>query len=96
MTPLSLAETKEYLEKDPNKKEIVKFIKKFSPIDAKKAKELREEIRKLGLFKIKEEHISKIIDLLPETKEELNKIHLDVDLSEDEKDKLLETIKKFK
>ena len=47
-------------------------------------------------MKIKLEYIVKIIDILPETAEELNKIFVDVSLDEDETKKILDTIKKFK
>ena len=47
-------------------------------------------------MKLKNEHISKLIDLLPENKEDLNKIVNDVGLDEDETKKILDTIKEFK
>jgi len=92
--PLSMAESSEYLQE--NKEEIKGFFKKFLKIKPEKAKELREKIKKLDLMKIKEEHISKIIDFLPEDTENLNKIFRDVNLEEDEQKKLLDTIKEYR
>ena len=48
------------------------------------------------LLKIKNEHIVKIIDLMPEDASDLNKIFTDVSLTEDETKKILEAVKQFK
>ncbi|OGJ13366.1 hypothetical protein A3K82_00550 [Candidatus Pacearchaeota archaeon RBG_19FT_COMBO_34_9] len=95
--PLSMAEINEYVKKDEESEtEIIGFIKKFNKLKAKEAKELRNEIENLNIIKIKQENTVKIIDILPETSEELNKIFIDVSLDEDETKKILEAIKKFK
>jgi len=94
--PLSMAETLEYIKKDENADEISGFIKKFNKLDIKQAKELKEEIESLNIAKIKQEWAVKILDLLPETAEELNKIFIDAGLDEDEAKKILDTIKKYK
>jgi len=91
--PLSMAESLEYVKENT---EVVGFIKKFSNLSAKEAKEIRKEIESLNLLKIKLEHVSKIIDLIPEDKEDLNKIFTDVTLDEDESNKILEITKKYK
>ena len=92
---LSMAEASEYVEKD-SETDIKGFIKKFVKIKPEKAKELRAKLKALDLIKMKEEHIAKLIDLLPETTEEINKIFSDVGLDEDEIKKILDTIKEFK
>jgi DNA-directed RNA polymerase subunit F len=95
--PLSIAEALEYIKKDgENESEIVGFMNKFNKINAKQAKELRKEIEGFDMIKMKPEYIVKIIDVLPESSEELNKIFVDVGLDEDETKKLLEAIKKFR
>lgn len=95
--PLSMAEVVEYLKKnEEGETEIMGFIKKFSKLKSKEAKELKKDIESLGIIKMKQEYAIKIIDILPETAEELNKIFIDVSLEEDETKKILETIKKFK
>lgn len=92
-TPLNMTESLEYVKKDPDKgAEIQKFIKKFSKIKPEKAKEMKKKLEDLDLMKMKLEHIVKIIDLLPEDPENLNKIFNDVSLNEDETKKILETI----
>jgi len=91
-TPLSLAETSEYV-KEPTMKA---FMKKFASLDSKKAKELRKKIQELNILKINEKHISKIIDLLPNDKESLNKIVQESNLDENETNSILQTIKETK
>ncbi len=94
--PLSMAEALEYMKKEENDTEIVSFIKKFNKLKAKEAKELKQGIESLGIMKMKPEYIVKIIDILPETAEELNKIFVDVGLDEDETKRILETTTKFR
>lgn len=95
--PLSMIESSEYLKKDKeSNSELKGFMKKFTKLKIKEAKELRKEIEGLNLMKINPEQISKIIDLMPDNAENLNKIFVDVGLNEDEIKKILEIIKKFK
>ncbi len=96
-TPLSIAEVQEYVSSDPEtNSEIIGFLKRFNKISAKDAKSIKEKIQNLDLIKVKPEHISKIIDLLPEDAEDLNKIFIDVSLDEDETKKILDVIKEFR
>ncbi len=95
--PLSMAESLEYIEREKDSgEEVKKFIKKFVKIKTEKAKELRKKLEALDLIKVKSEHIAKIIDLLPENQENLNKIFSDVGLDEDETKKILQTIEEFR
>ena len=92
--PLSMSEAIEYIADEENT-EVKGFMNKFVKISVSDAKELRKNIEALDLIKVRASHISKIIDLLPKSKEELNKIFTDVSLEEDEITKLLDTIKQF-
>ena len=92
---LSIAEAKEFIGKDSGT-DVLGFIKKFDVISTGKAKELRKKLGSLENMKLNEKHISKLIDLLPDDKEDLNKIFIDISLDEDETNKILETIKEFK
>ena len=91
--PMSMSEAIEFVDKES---EVKGFIKKFVILKPAEAKQLREKLVELDLLKIKEEHIAKVIDFLPETSEDLNKIFNDVSLDEDETKKILDTIKEFK
>ncbi len=92
-TPLSMAESSEYLEKGSN---ALVFIKKFTKMKPEKAKELRKKLQDLENIKINEKHISKVIDILPEKAEEVTKIFADVGLDEDETKKILEIVEEYK
>jgi DNA-directed RNA polymerase subunit F len=92
---LSIAEAEEYTKDNENSAELNKFIKKFVKIDLKKAKELRSKLQELNLMKVKSDHISKIIDILPETNEDVNKIFADISLDENETQRILDTVKEY-
>jgi DNA-directed RNA polymerase subunit F len=95
--PLSLAESLEYIKKDDDKEtEIVGFIKKFNKLKSKDAREMKQDIDRLGIIKIRQEHSVKIVDILPESAEELNKIFADVSLDDDETKKVLDTVKRYR
>lgn len=92
--PLSLAEAKELL--GEGREEIEKFIKSFSKMKPEDAKKMRGEIESLGIIKMKSEHLVKIIDIMPEDAADLNKIFVDVSLSEDEAEKILNVVKQYR
>jgi len=91
-----MAEALEFVKDDERGVNVVGFIKKFTKLNAKEAQEIKEKLKDLDLMKLRLEHIVKIIDVMPENAEELNKIFTDVSLDEDETKKILETIKEFK
>ncbi len=95
--PLSMAEASAYVGKSSDSDtDLVGFIKKFTKIKPEKALELKKEIQELDLVKVNSRHLSKIIDLMPEDKEELAKIFVDIGLNEDETNKILDIIKKYR
>ena len=95
--PLSMVEVAGYVKKiEDSDIDLAGFIKKFVKLNLKEAKELRKKIEELEFMKVGKEHIVKIIDLMPENAEDLNKIFIDVSLNEDETKKILETVKEFK
>ena len=93
--PLSMAESLKYVGKD-SETEIKKFMKKFVKIKTEKAEELRKKFEEMDMIKVKSEHIVKIIDLMPDDKESLNKIFTDVSLDEDEAKKILGAVEEFR
>ena len=90
---LSMVEILEYVEKDS---EISKFVKKFTKLSLKESREFKRKLEDLGLMKLKPSHIVKIIDLMPEDKEDLNKIFIDMGLDEDETKKILDIVRELK
>lgn len=94
---LSIAEVKGFLDKKEEKDaEVNSFIEKFVKLSPEQAKDMREKLEGVSEIKIKAEHISKIIDILPEDVEDLNKILTDISLDEDETKKILNIVEEFK
>lgn len=93
--PISMAEVLKLSEGSEKHDEVKKFMKNFDILSSEKAKKLEEELGALGLLKLKDEHIVKIVDFVPDTADELNKIVLEVSLDADEVNKILEVTKKF-
>jgi len=91
---LSISEALPYLKED--KAELVTFLKQFTKLNEKEARKLKEDLISLNNDKLREEQIIKIIDILPENQDELNKVCNDVIFEEDETSKILETIKKYR
>ena len=75
--------------------DLIGFVNKFNKLKPEKTKEIRKKINELKLLKVTEDHIAKIIDLLPETAGDLNKIFIDVGLDEDETKKVLDIVKEY-
>ena len=90
---LSMAEASEYLGKE--KENLKGFIGKFTKITVQQAKDFRKKLEELDLMKMNDKHISKIIDLLPTSQEEVNKIFTDIGLDEDETKKIIDIVKQF-
>jgi len=93
--PLTLAEVNTLVGKSEKADEIKLFLKSFLKLTEKKALELKEELTKLDLIKLKETHIVKIVDFLPESASELNKVLSDVSLDEEETNKILASVKNY-
>ncbi|MEM4264093.1 MAG: hypothetical protein QW666_04355 [Candidatus Woesearchaeota archaeon] len=74
-TPVSAAEIKEELKKIKDRDKELNFraqktedyLNQMVQLDAKKAKELKEKLEKLNIPRIKEQHIAKILDIMPTT-----------------------------
>ena len=93
--PLSMPEAFEFLDKE-KESDVKGFIRKFTNLSSKGAKDLRKRLAGMDLMKMKKEYIVKIIDLLPDNKEDLNKIFIDIGLDENEIEKIINTIKEFR
>lgn len=98
--PLTLTEIRKILEgKESEKtKQVIAYAKKFCNLDEKEAKALKEELLELNIAKLKEKHIVKIIDLMPEDASDVRKIFFgeDTSLEQNEIEKILQVITKHK
>lgn len=100
---VTLAEVLEILEKQKKRGELeygqrltYDYAQKFAKLDTKKAKELMEELLKLG--NIREHQAVVLVDLMPETEEDIQLIFAKerTKLGEEDIKKLLELIGKYR
>ena len=97
LEPLGLAEVKELLKPLPESEKVKKvseYIKKFSDTSSSEALKLKKELRE-SLPSIDNIQITKIIDFMPEDKEDIRKIFTEAGIEESEISKILEIVKKY-
>ena len=95
MKVLNLADVRELVEKDGERKEMEDYLKNFCKVSKDKADKMAEELRALDNAKFKEENIMKIIDFLPKDSEDVRKIISETSLDETEINSILEIVKKY-
>ena len=96
-TPISMAEVGGHLDKKIESDALMLgFIKKFSKIDKKDAVEMKKKLEDLEMIKLKSETVVKIIDVMPEDVDDLNKIFSGISLDEEEIKSILEIVKEFR
>jgi DNA-directed RNA polymerase subunit F len=93
--PISMAEVTALVGDSEKALSIKRFIKNFSKISAEKAIELQKELEALDLIKLKDYHIVKIVDFLPQDASELNKVASDISLDTEEIAKIVDVVKKY-
>jgi DNA-directed RNA polymerase subunit F len=92
---VTLAEVKEIVVNLDEKPVLNEYLKTFTKLTSDKAKKLFHELKELNNVKLNDEKIVKIVDILPKSKEELNKILIDTSLSEEESNAILGIVKKY-
>ena len=103
--PVTLAELKEEItkikqrEKEPSIRitRMEDYLNGFVELTPEQGKELRAALTKLAINRLKDEHICKVVDLLPRTSNELKVIMQGsaVSLTSDAINKIVETINEF-
>ena len=88
-----MIEVMEYAKDSEGKEALLTYLKKFTKISKEKADKIRNTIIALNNPKIREENIVKIIDFLPQDKEDVNKILIEANLNEDEANAVLNIVK---
>jgi DNA-directed RNA polymerase subunit F len=104
--PISMAELKDQLSKLKKKNEelnfsaekAIEYLNNFDIESLKKTGELREKLEKLKVPRLKEEHVVKIIDLMPGSLEELKLIlsGYTLTVTNDNLKKIVDCVKKHK
>lgn len=93
--PLTMAEVAELAGDTEKETKLKAFMKQFIKIDAKEAVKMKEELLAMDSIKLKEEHLVKIVDFMPEDAADLIKVLPGVSLNQDEVTKILEIVKKY-
>jgi len=95
-TPITLAEVVALAGDSDKAVAMKKFIKNFNKMDVEKAREMKAALIGLDLIRLKDEYIVKIVDFMPDSAADLNKVLVEVVLDGDEVTKILEVVKNFK
>ncbi|MBI4176272.1 MAG: DNA-directed RNA polymerase subunit F [Candidatus Aenigmarchaeota archaeon] len=98
---VTYSEAKKVLEEKEKEKELgyeqknaLEHLRKFSKIGPKKTEEMYEELSKIS--KLREKHIVTIINMLPEDNDDLRVLFSgELDLTSDDKAKIIGIVKKF-
>lgn len=91
--PLAIVEALEYIKDLDDKPVLKEYFNNFVKIKNKDAEEIRKKISSLNSPKIRDVHIVKIIDIMPKDSESLNKIFLELSLTEEETKSLIDIVK---
>lgn len=85
------------LEKNFRLNKTTEYLKDFLTLTKKQMQDLRKEIEDLQIPRLKEEHIFKIIDTLPQTQEEVSLLFAGqtITISQDNVKKIAEITKKY-
>lgn len=94
-TPVTLAYVKEQIKDLDESKPIVEYIKAYCKLSKTDADKLLGELKALNNPKISEENFIKIADFLPIDAEDLNKIFMNVSLTEEESNAILSLVKNY-
>jgi DNA-directed RNA polymerase subunit F len=97
--PLTMYEATEVIDKlkeTDKAKELQIFIEKFSELNVKEAKKIKEALEKLDIAKLKQADVVKIVEIFPDSATELNKIFSETSLDTEETSKILDAIKNSK
>ncbi len=101
--PLAMAEVRHRLDevrkrdKELNFRanKLSEYMETFSSLDVKKAREIEARINELGIARLKDKHIAKIIDLMPANMDALRAVFAgeNVTLKQEDLQKILEALR---
>jgi len=98
--PLTLAEVKEILSKNnnllPKGIKTLAYLKSIPLVKEKKIEEIKEKINGLGLTRLKDKHIVKLIDIMPTDMDSIKVIlSQDITLKQEDLQKILDILKSY-
>lgn len=100
--PLTMAELKEKLQSIKKSQDLsfrgnktMEYINNFVKISAKQVNEIKAKIKELDIIRLKDKHISKIIDIMPQDAENLKTVLVqdNITVKPEDLEKLLECLK---
>lgn len=104
-TPMNVVEVREELERISARdkglnfraQKTLDYIQPINKLSLKQAKELFSVLEKLGISRLKEVHIHKLIDVMPATEDDVNCVlqGYTLNLKKDDMKRIAETIKEF-
>ncbi|PIN94529.1 hypothetical protein COU53_03195 [Candidatus Pacearchaeota archaeon CG10_big_fil_rev_8_21_14_0_10_30_48] len=96
MKPLTIVETEKMVKEHEGDENLQPYFKKFVKVKLKDVEPMKKELEGLNNHKIKNEHIVKIIDMLPKDASDIHKIFIDISLDENEIKQINEIVAKYK
>jgi len=103
--PISMPEVNEEIikiqkrDKEPGLRTVKtkEYFEHFVKLKASEAEELKKKLEKLNISRLKEEHIIKIIDIMPETEDMLKSMMQGyiITINKDNMKKIVDTVKDF-
>lgn len=89
---------KEVKKKNYEQNMAFEYAAKFAKLTEKKAAKMLEELTQAGIPRIKDRHLVKLIDVMPETPEEVRAVFSkeDITLNKEDTDKILEILAKHR
>lgn len=93
--PITMAEVAALAGETEKETKLKSFIAQFVKTTEKDAKAMKAELKSLELIKLKDEHIVKIVDFMPEDAADTIKALPGVALDQDEITKILDIVKKY-
>jgi len=104
-TPISMSEVKSELarirkrdtELNFRSAKTEEYLNQFSSLSANKVEELKEKLKKLNIPRLRDEHIVKIVDILPATLDDIKALLMGqtVTISNENQKKIADTVAEF-
>ena len=91
--PLTIAEAQSFVKNIEEKKPLHNYFKKFSTLSKADAEALLKKLKALNNVKLNDEALVHLVDFAPLDVEDINKILIDVSLSEEEAQAVLAIIR---
>jgi DNA-directed RNA polymerase subunit F len=93
--PLTFAEIIKLVGTEEKAEEMKKFIGQFNKDKYEEAMKMKEELAALELLKLNEKSVINLVNFKPKDASDLNKVLVDISLSQEEVEKILNVTKNY-